>query len=92
MALNDLIDHGIVSDDIVGEAAEGDLDFDDFIQNSIELALKTTTCESTESDSMECYISESDDSKEPITTDPACECESEENTEILVGVTITHMP
>lgn len=90
IALNNLIDHGIVSEDIVGEPVEGDLDFDEFIQNSIELAMGAASSDFAHNSSSK-ISAESDNCEEQNDLDSVCECKAKEKTVNLVGVTIDHI-
>ena len=80
-ALNNFIDHGIFSEDILGEPVDSDQDFDELVQTGLELKMNH------QSDSVE-----SDDVVEsPVSSNSTSECKSGQKMCDIVGISITHI-
>lgn len=82
-ALNNLLDHGIVSDDIVEGASDYESDFDELIQSGLELKLNGSDDES-EKD----IHSEAD---AVAISNKVCECKSDQETCGIMGISINHI-
>lgn len=82
-ALNNLLDHGIVSDDIVGESSEYDSDFEELIQTGLELKMNFSGDEPETDDHSE--------AEEDAMVNPPCECKSDQKVCGIVGISISHI-